>query len=94
MGGDPVLGTRIRKRRQQLRLTQKQLGELVGADESSVINWESGRHYPRRKLGALEAVLGSLDGDDGDLDALPDAVRNARGLTERQKQALLRLLER
>jgi transcriptional regulator with XRE-family HTH domain len=58
-------GARIRRRRQELDMTQKELAERVNVDESSVINWETGKHYPKRKLGALELVLGiRLDGED------------------------------
>lgn len=60
-----VTGAKIRRRRQELRLTQGELAERVGVDASSVINWETGRHYPRRKLAALESVLGiRLDGEE------------------------------
>lgn len=65
MATDAPIGARIRRRRQELGLTQRELADLVGVDESSVINWESGKHYPRRKLGKLESVLGvRLDGQD------------------------------
>lgn len=76
MATDPGIGTKIRKRRQELGLTQAQLADRVGADESSVINWESGRHFPKRKLGAIEAVLGiSLDGDGGGMKIVSPAAR-------------------
>lgn len=58
MAADLDIGTRIRKRRQELGLTQQQLADRLEVAESSVVSWETGRHYPKRKLGALEAVLG------------------------------------
>jgi len=59
------IGAAIRARRQQLRLTQRELAERVGVHPSSVVNWEKGRHPPDRNLGALEEVLGiSLDGGE------------------------------
>ena len=74
--GAPI-GIRIAKRRQVLGITQgdlaRELSRLTGrpVSKSSVANWERGKHYPQRYLGALEEVLGvSLDGND--LDA-PDA---------------------
>jgi transcriptional regulator with XRE-family HTH domain len=59
-------GTRIRTRRQQLRLTQAVLAKRIGVHESTVLNWEKGRHFPSRYQGAVEAELGiSLsDGQD------------------------------
>ena len=66
MAADPAIGTKIRKRRQELGLTQKQLADIVKVDESSVISWESGKHFPLRYLGKIEDVLGiSLDGGGG-----------------------------
>lgn len=69
--GDP-LGTRIAKRRQQLRLSQEQLAELLGVNRTSVANWESGKHYPQRHIGRLEELLGRLDATDGDTYNDPD----------------------
>ena len=51
-------GTRIRTRRQQLRLTQAELARRIGVHESTVLNWEKGRHFPSRWQGAVEAELG------------------------------------
>ena len=61
-----AVGERIRLRRQQLGLTQKQFGARVGASESAVVDWEKNRYFPSRHQGAVEDVLGiSLTaGDD------------------------------
>lgn len=57
------IGTTIRKRRQELGMTQQALAERLSVDRASIGNWESGRHFPLRYLGALESVLGiSLTG--------------------------------
>lgn len=65
MATDPRIGQRIKRRRQELGLTQKDLAERVGVDPSSVVNWEKGRHFPARYQGAVEAALGiSLTEDD------------------------------
>jgi transcriptional regulator with XRE-family HTH domain len=94
MPDEPTLGARIRKRRQELRLTQKQLAAKVGVDESSVINWEKDKHFPSRHLGALEDVLGTLTGpgltasrDDvwETIDYLYEVARRARGGNGRPK---------
>lgn len=63
MGADPAAtGTRIRKRRQVLRMTQEDLAAALGVSKSTVANWERGKHFPLRYLGAVEATLGvSLD---------------------------------
>jgi transcriptional regulator with XRE-family HTH domain len=91
------IGTRIKARRQQLGLTQVQLADAVGASESAVIDWELGRHFPRRKLHAIEAALGiSLTGppEPDSMERLAEDVSNSRDLSERQKQALLELIGR
>lgn len=63
MAADPHIGTRIRKRRQVLRMTQDGLAAELGVSKSTVANWERGKHFPLRYLGAIEDVLGvSLDG--------------------------------
>lgn len=55
----PDIGTRIRKRRQALGIrNQQELADLVGVNRSTVSDWETGRFYPGRFLGKLEAVLG------------------------------------
>ena len=58
------IGAVIRKRRQVLGMTQDELAARVGVSKSAVGNWERGKHFPLRYLGAVEAVLGiDLDGD-------------------------------
>lgn len=77
--GDPI-GTRIAKRRQMLGLTQSQLAALVGASKTSVAKWESGAHYPQRKLGALEHALGMNLTGGGDAVFHPDLADPAEAL--------------
>ncbi len=63
---------RIAKRRQALRMTQGELAAKLGVSKSSVANWESGKHFPKRKLGLVEAVLGvSLDDEESEEPELP-----------------------
>jgi transcriptional regulator with XRE-family HTH domain len=70
------LGTRIAKRRHQLRLSQEELAERLGVNRTSVANWEAGKHYPQRHIGALEQVLGiRLDGATEDEYSDPDEAR-------------------
>jgi transcriptional regulator with XRE-family HTH domain len=52
------VGATIRRRRQALGWEQRELAERVGVHVNSVQKWESGTHYPGRKLGKLEQVLG------------------------------------
>ena len=67
----PGLGIRIKRARERMGLTQKELAGFVGRDRKTIDNWENGRTSPRSSIGALEAVLGvSLDGNDpGEPDA-------------------------
>ena len=64
MAADTSLGTRIRKRRQVLRMTQERLAAMLGVSKSTVANWERGKHFPLRYMGALEDVLGTSLEDD------------------------------
>lgn len=68
-------GAAIRRRRQALDLDQADLAERVGVHVNTVQKWESGIHYPGRKLGKLEQVLGiSLD-EEPEQDIMPPGLR-------------------
>jgi transcriptional regulator with XRE-family HTH domain len=72
------VGARIRRRRQELGLTQEELAAHVGVSARAVIRWEADRNFPTRHQGRLEAVLGiRLDGGRYamSLPALADAYR-------------------
>ena len=57
------IGKAIRRARQRQRLTQDALAAKLGVSNASVVNWESGKHFPLRHLGAIEEALGiSLEG--------------------------------
>lgn len=85
MARDPVAtGLRIAKRRQVLNRTgglrlpsepmmrQEDLAAFLGVAASTVANWERGKSYPVRYLGALEAVLGVSLTDE---EPQPEPVR-------------------
>jgi transcriptional regulator with XRE-family HTH domain len=82
-----ALGAKIKKRRQALGIkSQQQLADMLGVNRTAVSDWESGKHYPVRYLGALEEVLGiSLD-DPAD-DMLPGPA------TREELRAAMRVLE-
>lgn len=96
MATDPDIGTRIRKRRQEMHLSQKQLADRVGVNESAVVSWETGRHYPSRKLGALEAVLGVsvTNGQDAPDFRTPDEalIWSLDRFSERERHLLIQAL--
>jgi transcriptional regulator with XRE-family HTH domain len=50
-------GLEIKKRRELLGLTQKELADLVGASRETIINYEKGRPIPRSKSEILNKVL-------------------------------------
>lgn len=58
------VGAIIRRRRHVLGWEQQELADRVGVHVNSVQKWESGTHYPGRKGGKLEQVLG-IRLDDG-----------------------------
>ncbi len=47
----------IKQRREQLGLTQKELGDLIGASRETIINYEKGRPIPKSKIDILNKVL-------------------------------------
>ena len=53
-----TVGTRIRRARQRLRMSQGELARRIGVSRNSVNAWENDRAYPVTALGALEDVLG------------------------------------
>jgi transcriptional regulator with XRE-family HTH domain len=65
--GVPI-GVRIKRRRQVLGMRQEDLARKLGVSRGTVATWEAGKHFPLRKLGAVEAVLGIS------LDEQPEAV--------------------
>ena len=53
------IGDHVRKRRIDLKLTQKQIAEKLGVDETTVWNWESSKTVPLTKhLPAIICFLG------------------------------------
>jgi DNA-binding XRE family transcriptional regulator len=47
----------IRERREKLGLTQKELGDLIGASRETIINYEKGKPIPKSKSEILGKVL-------------------------------------
>lgn len=87
---DPVqTGLKIAKRRHQLNraggirqpgepvMRQEDLAALLGVALSTVANWERGKSFPGRYLGAVETALGiSLDsGEEVPVYTDPDEAR-------------------
>jgi phage repressor protein C with HTH and peptisase S24 domain len=64
-----LIGERIRQAREKKRLTQEQLGQLVGVTDAAVSQWETGGIQPAQKnLAKIAQALGVtrmwlLDGD-------------------------------
>lgn len=54
-------GIEIKKRREELGLTQKELGDLIGASRETIINYEKGRAIPKSKIEILNKVLNESD---------------------------------
>jgi transcriptional regulator with XRE-family HTH domain len=60
----PELGLLIKRARERAGLTQQQLADRISRSRKTVDNWENGRTSPRSSIGAVEAVLGNLDGGE------------------------------
>lgn len=68
--GIPI-GIRIARRRQALGMRQEDLAAKVGVSRAAVANWESGKHFPLRKLGAVEQALGIRLDEDTEEPEMP-----------------------
>lgn len=81
-----TLGDHIRKRRLDLRLIQRDVAHKIGADESSVWNWENGTSEPAlRLLPAIFAFLGYVPANDPETAAAKlVAFRQVRGWSQKQ----------
>lgn len=89
MAADSI-GTRVRKRRQVLGMTQQELAGELGVSKTTVANWESGKHFPLRYLGLIEEVLGvSLDEAEEELVIPPDLQEILDNLTDRQREYVI-----
>ena len=45
-----MLGDHLKKKRLDLGLNQKQAGQEIGVDETTIYNWENGRTVPALRL--------------------------------------------
>ncbi len=77
MAAEDTLGTRIKRARERLRLTQKQLGQRVGKSVRTVNDWENDRTYPKNSIGALEEVFGHSLERPGEPDVPWQVAENA-----------------
>jgi transcriptional regulator with XRE-family HTH domain len=82
-----TLGDHLRKRRLDLALTQKDVAKRLGADETSVWNWEKNRSSPAlRFVPRIIEFLGYVP-DDTQPETLGQrivAFRRLRGLTQKE----------
>jgi len=55
-----TMGERIKRWRLEQGLFQRNLAKLIGVDEMSIVNWETGKTEPRKmNLEKLKAILRS-----------------------------------
>ena len=72
-------------------MTQQELADAVGVDRTAVSTWETGRHFPQRYIGRVEAVLGiSLTEPEPELPEV--LMREVAKLSPVQRERLARLL--
>lgn len=93
-----TFGELIRNRREKRRLTQGQLGELVGVNQATVSTWEKDVSRPsgdnlkavRRELGiSVDEWLATTISDDPVIQAIWGQTK----LTQEVRQALVRIYE-
>ena len=88
-----AVGVKIRKRRQVLGMTQQELADKLHVAKSTVANWERGKHFPLRYLGAVENALGiDLDPDVARPPIDPALQRMIDGLSPEEKAHVIEQL--
>lgn len=96
MAAQETIGARIAMRRHVLGWTQSGLAARLGVHKDTVVSWETGKHYPRRKLGLLEEVLGVdlLSEQETSSFVTPDeaAIWALTRFSEDERRALIRAL--
>ena len=96
MAAQETIGARIAMRRHVLGWTQAELAARLGVHKDTVVAWETNRHYPKRKLGLLEDILG-IDLPGGQ-DTFPFATADEAAIwsldrfSEDERRALIRVL--
>ena len=71
-----ALGEEIRRARELMGLTARELAEAVSVDPNTVSNWENNKTSPRGKLALVRRVL-QMDDSDGPTSDLGPALRQA-----------------
>ena len=59
-----AFGSRLRRTREEKKMSQTQLGEALGTSQLTVVLWESGARKPRYQL--LGKILEALSVPEGD----------------------------
>jgi transcriptional regulator with XRE-family HTH domain len=87
-----TLGDHFRKRRLDLKLLQKDVGKLLGVDETTIWNWENNRSGPQLRL--IPRIINFLGYDP--LGPLPRSIgerllkyRKRHGLSQKKLAKIL-----
>lgn len=68
------IGTRIRRARERLRMSQADLADALKVSRSAVNAWENNRAVPQSSIGALEEIL-RIDLTSEQPPRLPEPVK-------------------
>lgn len=68
-----ISGEEIRQGRERARLTQAQLGQIVGVTGRTVGNWERGETVPRNREGAVRQAIEGTPREVPSLERASDA---------------------
>lgn len=84
------MGQRIRRLREERRMSQDDLGLAIGVSGRTVGNWERGANLPRNSIGALEAYfrVSLVDGEPMDADEVVSAIERS-DLTRAERAELV-----
>lgn len=88
----PEIGTKIRQLRSQRGISQIELAKQLGVSKSVVSSYENGIHFPPYDILIQIAKLFSVS-TDYLLGAVGNQVINVDGLTDRQIEAVTRIVD-
>lgn len=98
-----IFGTRLKERRREKKLTQKQLADMIDAKHNSISDWENGKNKPdpdtiERICEALDISASYLlpsnrDKVDGEVEILHVSLYSGNSLSDDLRKCLHDLID-
>ncbi|WP_173918966.1 helix-turn-helix domain-containing protein [Halobacillus sp. Marseille-Q1614] len=91
MNIDETVGANIKKYRKMRRMTQKELGDLIGVKHNTISQYEKGRNAPEPNM--IFAIAKALEITVSDL--FPETTKTmVNGLNDEQREFLCQVIEK